>query len=66
MKEYDDQFKAVLLADIPYFHALYAKYNDPLALETARNLGVYLAKLKKRTYPQQGIAKSTGARYDSK
>ena len=40
-----DEFKAQLLKDIPYFHKLYAKYHDPKALETARNLGIYLKKL---------------------
>ena len=49
-KEDDDAFRGVLLRDIPYFHALYAKYHDPKALETAKNLGIYLAKLKKRVY----------------
>lgn len=49
-KKEDDIFRGVLLRDIPYFHKLFAKYKDPLALETAKNLGQYLTKLKKRTY----------------
>ena len=49
-KEYDNQFRAVLLRDIPYFHALYKKYHDPKALGTAQNLGKYLTTLKKRKY----------------
>jgi len=42
--ELEDDFRAQILKDIPYFHKLYAKYHDPNALETARNLGIYLKK----------------------
>lgn len=47
-KQYDRQFYATLLKDIPYFHRLYAKYHDPLALETAKNLGVAATKIKQK------------------
>ncbi len=47
--EYDEQFRMQLLKDIPYFHALYAKYNDPQYLEIVRNLAKKLTSLKELT-----------------
>lgn len=44
-KEYDDLFKAQLLKDIPYFHKLSVKYQDPKWLGIARTLGIVLKNL---------------------
>ena len=48
--QFDNEFRAQLLKDIPYFHQLYAKYNDPKWLEIVKNLDTVLKNLKKRTY----------------
>ena len=44
-KKYDDDFKASLLKDIPYFHMLYAKYHDQKWLELAQTVGTVAKKL---------------------
>ena len=44
-KEYDALFKAQLLRDIPYFHRLHVKYQDPAWLEIAQTLGTALKRL---------------------
>lgn len=44
-REYDKEFKAQLLRDIPYFHKLHVKYQDPKWLEIAENLGTALKRL---------------------
>jgi len=54
-RQYDQEFRAILLKDIPYFHELYAKYHDQKALETAQDLGIYLKKLSKRLQGEYGV-----------
>lgn len=51
-----EDFRAQLLKDIPYFHRLSIKYNDPKWLEIAQNLGIVLKGLS--TPPLQPLAKS--------
>lgn len=41
----DKAFRAQLLKDIPYFHRLHVKYQDPAWLEIAQTLGAALKKL---------------------
>ncbi len=47
----DNEFRMVMLKDIPYFHQLYAKYHDPQYLEIIKNLTEYEKTLKSREYP---------------
>jgi hypothetical protein len=47
-KQYDTEFRMKLLKDIPYFHHLYTKYNDPEWLSIAKNLGIAAADLKRK------------------
>lgn len=47
-REYDKQFRAVLLKDIPYFHHLFAKYHDPISLEIAKTLGEVVTRINKK------------------
>lgn len=46
----DNEFRKVILRDIPYFHRLHAKYGNPQFLEIVRNLEETYANLKNRTY----------------
>jgi hypothetical protein len=41
-------FRAVLLKDIPYFHQLYAKYQDPKWLQHARETGELIESITRR------------------
>lgn len=44
-REYDKQFRAVLLRDIPWFHKLFAKYKDPKWLGISQTLGTVIKKI---------------------
>lgn len=45
-RKYDEDFHAVLMKDIPYFHELYAKYHDEEWLAIAKNLGIAADNIK--------------------
>lgn len=49
-KQADEEFRKVILKDIPYLHQLYAKCSNPQLLEIVRNLEENYASLKNRTY----------------
>jgi len=41
-----------LLARIPYFHEVFARTKDPIALEIAKNLGIAVKNTKKIEYTE--------------
>jgi hypothetical protein len=43
--EENKRFSEMVMRDIPYFHKLYVKYQDPKWLEIAQNLGTALKRL---------------------